>query len=894
MTKESTEKNISPGMQQYLDIKKEYADYLLFYRMGDFYELFFEDAQVASRALDITLTKRGKIEDEYVPMCGVPFHAYESYLAKLIKQGYKVAICEQMEDPAEAKKRGGKSVVKREVIRLVTPGTLTEDTLLDARRNCYLLGVSKAAGVLGLAWVDLSTGEFHTEAIAITEKTESTELYSALARLMPEEILLADKMLENPDLFRLFGEYRDKLTVLPAARFNFEGARKRIMDFFSVQTLDSFGSFTKPEVAAAGVILDYLATTQKLQMPTISRPVKVESNLYMEIDAATRRNLDLFAGNAKGSTLIEVMDKTVSGAGGRLLLKRLSAPLLQVASINSRLNVVDFFIKHPQVRSTVRELIHACPDMERAVARLGVGRGGPRDLGAILSTLTLLPKIKSQIEMFERTDVVEDLPSDVEEILGRFGNHYVLIDTLFRALKFDEKGDLPAHERDGDFIKEGFSAELDAVRYMRNNSKGCIQQMQDKYVAQTGIETLKIKYNNLIGYFVEVQSKYATQMLNDPTFIHRQSILNATRFTTAELNELDNEIRGASEKSLALELEIFARLTSDVLAVRDDIIQTADALAEIDVGAALAVLAVENSYCRPQLDESTVFNVSEGRHPMVEEAMRRTHEEQFVANDCRLNTADDRLWLITGPNMGGKSTFLRQNLLIAIMAQMGSYVPAKAAHIGIVDKVFSRVGASDDLSRGRSTFMVEMIETAAILNRAGPRSFVILDEIGRGTATFDGLSIAWAVVEYLHDCNKCRALFATHYHELVNLVERLKAMSLHCVKIKEFKNQVIFLHEVVAGAADRSYGIHVANLAGLPSAVIKRADEVLRKLEKENQHNQALHVPDDLPLFNFVAPVVEIRKSPLEDALRSLNPDEMSAREALQKLYELKELAGED
>lgn len=882
------EKNgVPPGMAQYLEIKAEYPEYLLFYRMGDFYELFFEDAIKASQALDLTLTKRGKINGENVPLCGVPFHAYESYLCRLIKQGFKVAICEQMENPEEARKRGSKSVVKREVVRVVTAGTLTEDALLDAKRNNYLLCVGKSAESLGFAWVDLSTGVFYTKEIKSDSERIFQSLYAELAVLMPGEILISDRMLQESQLFELLSEYKEKLTVLPQVRFHAANAHKKVADFYGVQTLDSFGSFSKTEITAAGVLLDYVETTQKGKMPRISHPVKIYDNEFMEIDAATRRNLDLIEG-PDNSTLISVMDRTVTGPGGRMLRARLTSPLLDVAQINKRLDVVEFFINHGGVRKKIREQLHRCPDMERSLGRLSIGRGGPRDLEAILRTMRNVPSIKRILEEFEKEGVVDVMPQAVADIIRNAGEDFALIGTLEKAL-FD--GDLPALARDGGFIAAGYSPELDMMRAMKTESQSFLTQMEQKYIEQTGIDHLKIKYNNVIGYFIEIPSKNATQLLGDPQFIHRQSVLNAARFTTKELTELENNIRGADDKALAMELAIYDNLVRDVMLAADDIMRVSNALSELDIGAALADLAIEFDYCRPQLDSSLTFDITEGRHPVVENALRCKQNDVFVGNDCHVNVENNRIWLLTGPNMAGKSTFLRQNALIAVMAQTGSYVPAKTAHIGIINKVFSRVGASDDLARGRSTFMVEMVETAAILNRADERSFVILDEIGRGTATFDGLSIAWAVVEYLHEVNKSRALFATHYHELTTLSKQLSALSLHCMKVKEFQGQVIFMHEVVDGAADRSYGIHVATLAGLPKAVTKRAEQVLQKLEKENQKRNPADLQSELPLFSFVKQQEEYTQSPVEKMLRSINPDELSARDALDKIYELKELS---
>lgn len=880
-------KDLSPGMAQYTEIKKSYPDYLLFYRMGDFYELFFEDAFKASKALDIALTKRGKAYGEDIPMCGVPFHAYESYLAKLIKSGYKVAICEQMEDPAEAKKRGSKSVVKREVVRLVTSGTLTEDTLLDAKRNNYLLGISKNNGTYGFAWVDLSTGVFYTQELNVKPDSEVSEIYGVLSKIMPEEILLSDALLQNPALFDLFDEYREKLSVLPNARFDYANALKKVLQFYNVQTLDSFGSFSKAEITSAGLVLDYVELTQKGQMPRITPPVKIQETLFMEIDAATARNLDLLEGG-RGTSLISVIDRTVTGAGARMLNSRLINPLLDLREIEKRLNIVEFFYRHNDVRESLRAMLKKCPDMERAVSRLSVNRGGPRDMAAILQTLNALSPINIMLNSFQKVEVVDELPEAVADVLRKFGNYYSLIDTLSSALNEEN---LPLLARDGGFVAKGYSSELDATRSMRDEGHKFIMNLQGKYASETGIDALKIKYNNVVGYFIEVPNKLAPQLLDKPEFIHRQSVLNAVRFTTGELTDLENKIRSAADRALAMEISIFEDITRKIMLAADDICRTANALAELDIGAALADLALENNYCRPELDNSLAFEVIEGRHPVVENALKRSNEGVFVGNDCVLNGESSRIWLLTGPNMAGKSTFLRQNAIIAIMAQIGSYVPAKSAHIGVVNKVFSRVGASDDLSKGRSTFMVEMVETASILNRADERSFVILDEIGRGTATFDGLSIAWAVVEYLHEVNKCRALFATHYHELTVLDEKLPALTLHCMKIKEFNEQVVFLHEVIEGAADRSYGIHVAKLAGLPNSVITRAGQVLKKLEKDGQQKNFDSLENDLPLFSFAKPEKkEEKKSPIEEVLENIEPNDITAREALDIVYELKTL----
>ena len=877
--------NLTPLMAQYLQIKSEHQDYLLFYRMGDFYELFFQDAVEASKALDIALTKRGKCEGEDIPMCGVPFHAYESYLARLIRQGYKVAICEQVEDPKEAKKRGYKAIVKREVIRLVTAGTLTEEPLLDAKKNNFLLSLAKTSDKLGLSWLDISTGDFFLQEYGIRGKDEAVILSGILSRLNPVEIIVSDTYLQNSAVFNVLNNCRELLSVLPQARFNSENATLRLQNIFKVDTLDAFGCFSRAEISAAGVLLDYVETTQKGKIPLIKHPQKVSESQIMEIDSATRRSLELIdsLSGDKSSSLLGVLDKTVTGSGGRLLASRISNPLKDVEAINARLDVVEFFCSFHNLRQDIRALLKSCPDIERAVSRLSLGRGGPRDLANIKGGLEVVPALRNLLYASGSGQ-----PDALNPIISSLGEHSSLVADLSSALAED----LPLLARDGGFIREGYSAALDEIRLIKNDSHKLIVELQSKYAEQTGIGNLKIKFNNVIGYFIEVQSKFAPQMLEDKNFIHRQSVLNAARFTTVELSELEDKIRGASDKALALELEIFDRLVKDILLYSDDILKTAQSYAKLDVASALAELAVERNYCRPRIDNSLAFDIKDGRHPVVEASIAKSGTGSFVGNDCDLGGNSGRLWLLTGPNMAGKSTFLRQNAIIAIMAQMGSYVPCASAHIGVINKLFSRVGASDDLAKGRSTFKVEMVETAGILNQADEHSFVILDEIGRGTATFDGLSIAWAVVENLHEVNKCRALFATHYHELTALTDKLPQMSLHCMKIKEFNDEVIFLHEVIDGAADRSYGIHVAKLAGLPKTVIKRSEQVLEHLEKNGKGNSMSQLADDLPLFAALREKEEQKEeaNPAIKALEAINPDELTPREALEKLYELKKL----
>jgi DNA mismatch repair protein MutS len=870
--------NLTPMMVQYTQVKQQYPDCLLFYRMGDFYELFFDDAVQASAALDITLTKRGSKGDD-VPMCGVPWHSHESYLAKLIRLGFKVAICEQVETPEEAKQRGGyKALVKRDVVRVVTQGTLTEDTLLDKNANNYLAALADVGGAIGIAWLDLSTGDFALQPV------HAKDLGTTLGRVDPGEVLLPEKMTQNEKLFDVFADYRQRLTVQPGSRFDSENARKRLEKHFGVATLESFGGFSRAEIAAAGALMDYVELTQKGKFPRLSAPRQLALGSVMEIDAATRRNLELthtMTGERNGS-LLSTMDMTVTGAGARLLSRHIAMPLTDPAAINDRLDMLSFFVREPKTRDETRGFLRQCADIERALARLSLDRGGPRDLAAIRDTLAQTVRLHKLIS--SAGDVPKGLQAALDT-LALWGSHHPLIDQLQRALSED----LPMLARDGGFIARGFAPKLDELRALRDNSRQHIAQLQAAYAKDTGVHTLKIKHNNVIGYYIEVTSANADKLFGDTAkFIHRQTMASAARFTTVELSELESKISEAAGKSLALELEMFQQLANEVLAVGETIAQTAHAIAAIDVAAALAELGVKNNYTRPKVDGSLAFDIKGGRHPVVEAALKKQNNQEFIANDCDLADAA-RIWLLTGPNMAGKSTFLRQNALIALMAQMGSFVPAAEAHIGVIDRLFSRVGAADDLARGRSTFMVEMVETATILNQSTDRSLVILDEIGRGTATFDGLSIAWACLENLHDVNRCRALFATHYHELTSLTERLKHLSCYTMRVREWKEDIIFLHEVAAGTADRSYGVHVAKLAGLPPAVISRAEQVLEILENTKNPMAPGKTMGDLPLFSSIPKEPpKAKTSPVHDALKEFDPDTMSPKEALDALYALK------
>jgi DNA mismatch repair protein MutS len=865
----------TPLMAQYLAVKHAHPDHLLFYRMGDFYELFFEDAVKAAAALSIALTKRGKHDGNDIPMCGVPVHAADGYLSKLIRQGFKVAVCEQLEDPAEAKKRGAKSVVRRDVVRIVTPGTVTEDSLLDARSHNYLAALAETGQSLGLAWVDISTGDFSVQLIA------AAELPAALARLSPSEILLPDRLFQRSDLAPALAEWRRALSPLPSARFDSDGARRRLEAAFGVKALDGFGSFERAEIAASGALVDYLHITQLGRLPRLSPPRRLAPGAVMEIDAATRRNLELtrsLAGERQGS-LLGCIDRTVTAAGARRLAEWLAAPLTDPAAIDGRLDMVEMLVADRRLSEALRDSLKRAPDIERALSRLLLGRGGPRDLAAMRDGLAVAAGLR------RRLADMTGLPAGLIAAAEALGDHGALTEELGRALA----PELPLVSRDGGFIAPGYDAALDELRGLRDESRRLIAELETRYRAETGIASLKIRHNNVLGYYLETTATHLEKLTAGGGFIHRQTLASAARFTTIELGELERRIATAADKALALELDLFARLVGKVTLAAPAIAEAAVALALLDVVAGLAELAAEADYRRPRVDDSTAFAIAGGRHPVVEAALQAQQAGSFVANDCDLGP-ERRLWLVTGPNMAGKSTFLRQNALIAVLAQIGSFVPARSAHIGIVDRLFSRVGAADDLARGRSTFMVEMVETAAILNQAGPRALVILDEIGRGTATFDGLSIAWAALEHLHEVNGCRALFATHYHELVALGARLPALVPHAMRVKEWQGDVVFLHEVAPGAADRSYGIHVAKLAGLPSAVIARAEQVLATLEKGEQAGALTRLADDLPLFAAAAPAVS-RSSPAEEALRDLDPDQLTPKQALEELYRLRRLA---
>ncbi|MGD9828478.1 MAG: DNA mismatch repair protein MutS [Hyphomicrobiaceae bacterium] len=897
-------------MAQYLEIKAANPDSLLFYRMGDFYELFFEDAVAASRALGIVLTKRGKHLGEDIPMCGVPVHRADEYLQRLIRGGFRVAVCEQLEDPAEARKRGAKAVVRRDVVRLVTPGTLTEDSLLEATAANYLTALFRApregageGGEVALASIDISTGDLQVGCVVVAD------LSGELTRIAPSEVVAAIGREEAPDIWLCLEHLGLTVTPVPSAYFDSRAGERDLKARLGVSELGGFGDFSRVELAAVGALLKYIDLTQLGRKPLLRAPRKVGHTAILVIDAASRNSLELVrttSGERQGS-LLAAIDRTVTGPGARELAARLSSPVTEPGEIGRRLDAVGFLIEQVLLRAGLREELAGAPDVARALSRLAFQRGGPRDLAGIRDGIRAAARASL---LLAGAGGVLGLPEVLARIAGELAPD---IDGLGARLEAAIVDDPPFQRRDGGFVKPGFRADLDEARRLRDESREVMAGLQTRYQDETGVRTLKVRHNNVLGYFVEVTAQQARQLMTAPldaTFRHRQTMANAVRFTTVELVEIEGRISSAGERALAIEQEVFNDLAAQAETAAASLNALAAALGELDHHAGLAELAEREGYVRPVVDASRCFDIRGGRHPVVEQALRRGGGSTFVANDCLLGGAgalpppegfadggEASIWLVTGPNMAGKSTFLRQNAIITVMAQMGAFVPALAATIGCVDRLFSRVGAADDLARGRSTFMVEMVETAAILNQAGERSLVILDEIGRGTATFDGLSIAWATVEHLHEVNRSRALFATHYHELTALAGRLARVANVTVEVAEWDDEIVFLHRVIPGAADRSYGIQVAKLAGLPAGVLQRASAVLAELEKTERRDIAADVMGDLPLFAAARPkssplqASASAPSPVAEELRKLHPDEMTPRAALEALYRLKALA---
>nr|CAH7713515.1 unnamed protein product [Callosobruchus chinensis] len=789
-------------MEQYLNLKAQYKDHLLFYRLGDFYELFFDDAIKAAKLLNIVLTKRGNSNGQEIPMCGVPAHSSESYLHKLIDLGFKVAICDQLETADEAKKRGYKSIVKRDVVRVVTPGTIIEDSLLEDKSNNYLASIVEQNDEYAISWLELSTGKFfHT-------LTSLKALDSDLLRISPRELLISEKFIEDEKIRSILKNYKISITQHAQSFFEYSKSHRTLCEFYKIRELGSIGNFSKVEIIACGALLEYVRVTQRGSIPRLEFPKTYKQQNFMLIDASARRNLELFTtqfGEKKGS-LISVIDHTVTASGGRLLKQMLASPLACSKAINLRLSTAQFFVNNHEPRRKIREILSNIPDIERSLSRLILGRGSPKDMNLLKIGLG------KTLELSEF--VISSDESELSTIHKSLGNHKDLFELLNSAILDNNLSSV----KEGGFIHSKYNSELSELSYILNNSNKLITKLRESYRDLTGIAALKILHNNILGYYVEVS---ANHKITSDIFIHRQSLANSMRYTTNELKELENKILTARDAAIGLEMKIFSELCSEVAKESEKIALAANALAKLDIRTAFAELAVQNNYVKPIIDDSKEFNICSGRHPVVEV------NDKFIANSINLAG----IHLITGPNMAGKSTFLRQNALIAVLAHMGSFVPAESAHIGVIDKIFSRVGATDNITAGYSTFMVEMIETATIVNQATDRSLVILDEIGRGTGVYDGLSIAQAVIEHIHNVNKCRAIFATHYHELTKVGEYLENVKCFCMKIKEWKGEVIFLHEVIEGIADESYGIHVAKLAGFPDSVLNRAREVFEELK---------------------------------------------------------------
>ncbi|MFI4934695.1 MAG: DNA mismatch repair protein MutS [Caulobacterales bacterium] len=878
----------SPVMAQFFEAKARQPDALIFFRMGDFYEMFFEDAAKASAAIGIALTHRGTHAGAPIPMAGVPAHAAEAYLAKLIRAGFKVAVCEQMEDPAQARKRGGKSIVRRELVRVVTPGTLTEDGLLEARGANRLAAVAVRAGQAAVASVELSTGE--VECLAVGRES----LASALAALSPSEILVPDRLFADEAVSAAVKAAGGVVQPMAQALAEPAASEARLKRLYGVETLDGFGALSGAEVAALGLIAAHLEATQGGRLPALSAPRRAGEADVMAIDPATRTSLEIerSLGGGREGSLLAAIDRTVTSGGARLLAARLARPLMSPEAIDARLDAIDWLLARRALRQKLRVALKGAGDIARALSRLALGRGGPRDLGSLRDGLAIGADIA--LWLAADPDPLSPAPPEITGALAALApgdERSAFVGALGAGLG----PDLPSLARDGGFVAAGVRPELDEARALQGDSRQVVAALEARLQTESGV-SLKVRHNAVLGYFLETSAGKAEPLMRPPLsalFIHRQTLASQVRFTTVELSELDGKIAHAAERTLAMEVEIFEAWRDQAQSLAPQIQAAAEALARLDVAAALAEWAEEVGASRPVVDRTTAFAAEAARHPVVEAAVKRAGEP-FTPNDCRLDAAGDsaaRLSIVTGPNMAGKSTFLRQNALLAILAQAGCFVPARSLRLGVVDRLFSRVGAGDDLARGRSTFMAEMVETAAILTQATPRSFVILDEIGRGTATYDGLAIAWACAEALHDVNRCRALFATHYHELASLEERLAHVSNLSLRAKEWNGELVFLHEAGPGPADRSYGVQVAKLAGVPTAVVARARQVLDRLESEAAAHEGLA---ELPLFAASAPPPGPVAGPslVDGALRDLDLDGMSPREAMDALYRLKGLLG--
>lgn len=872
----------TPVMKQYLDVKFAHLECLLLFRMGDFYELFYEDALTASRVLSIALTRRGKSGEDEIPMCGVPHHALENYLNKLLADGFKVAICDQLETPEQAKKRGGyKAVVQRNVTRIITPGTIFEDSLLEDQKPNYLCAISIIKDVAAICWLDISTSEIAATRLPVIDVTNE------IARLQPNEILLSDKYRQS-DIASFISNSLDKLISFQVDSFFAKSKCETIIkNFYQINSVEAISDLDPSMISAIGAILEYISITQKDNIPDLQLPRIVNFNKHMSIDSSTRQNLELVSSNnGNKSTLFYTINKTVSKPGSRLLYRFLSAPLINIDEINHRLNITAFFREDISLCEVVRESLKNTSDLERCTSRLNMNRCSPRDLLSIMQTIEIAEKIYAQINN-NGASIPEEVTSLTESLIGN-AEIYSLINESIRE-------DAPNILSDGNYIKHEYHAKIKELHQLINNASSHVEHLRDKYRQQTGIDTLKINHNNVLGLFIDVTIRHADKMSNE-NFIHRQSTANSARYTTAELQELESKIVNAKQLVIALEKEVFDKITDTIKDKSSLLYAMAESLALIDVFCSFAYMAFRNNYCRPILTENIEFNVKSARHPVVENSLAK-ETNSFIANNCNLNF-DERIWLITGPNMAGKSTFLRQNALIAILSQTGSFVPAESATIGITDKIFSRIGAGDDLSRGQSTFMVEMIETASILSQSTKNSLIILDEVGRGTSTYDGVAIAWSVLEHIHDKIRARCLFATHYHELTKMDQILLALKNYTIAIDENDEKITFLHKIIKGAANKSYGVHVATIAGLPASVIKRSYQLLKKFEKDStKSNKEILKGESINMSLFDSALSDQAKisdeelakhQEIRSKLDNINPDQLTPMDALNIVYELK------
>ncbi|WP_342268034.1 DNA mismatch repair protein MutS [Candidatus Tisiphia endosymbiont of Empis tessellata] len=867
-------------MQQYLDIKFANLDCLLLFRMGDFYEMFFDDAVLASQVLGIALTKRGSNGDSEIAMCGVPHHALETYLNKLIEENYKVAICDQLETPEEAKKRGGyKAVVNRDVTRIITPGTIIEESLISSCEPNYLASLVLLKNRASICYVDLSTSE-----ISVIEIPQD-EILNELSRLKPKEILLSENLQGEQLASSIQHQLHFRVSYQVDSFFAPKKCHKIILDFYKINDLKAIGEISECQTSSIGSILEYLSLTQKQNIPSLPLPRLVNYHNFMIIDSATRRNLEItnnLLGKTKGS-LLATIDHTVTKAGSRLLYHFLSTPLIDIDEINYRQNITEFFYSNIELVGNIKKLLKKIGDLERCLARITMNRGCGRDLLNIKYTLNAALEIKGEFISYYGLNLLDYIEKLIKPLSGD-EQLYSLIDQAIRE-------DAPNTINEGGIINHHYHPKIQELYDLINNGKVHVEKLKNVYRLDTGIDTLKISHNNVLGLFIEVTLRHSDKMYASK-FIHRQTTSNASRYTTIELQKLESDMVNSRSLAVSLELELYNKICQQVIDKAIFLRLLSCSLSQLDVFCNFAYIADEYNYVKPRLSNDLSFEIIEGRHPVVEQSLSND-KKSFIHNNCTLSEAN-RIWLITGPNMSGKSTFLRQNALIAILAQIGSFVPAKSAKIGIVDKIFSRIGAGDDLQAGQSTFMVEMLETSAILAQSTKNSLVILDEVGRGTSTYDGVSIAFAVLEYIHDNLKCRCLFASHYHELTSMSNFLPALQNYTVAIEELGKEILFLHNIIAGMADKSYGIHVAYLAGLPKSVIIRANDILTKLEKTATYkskNILNTESNNLSLFSLpVESKKEIKFNKLEEELIKIDPDQLSPKQALELVYKLKKL----